>query len=69
MPTKILNYWKKYLPESVFANLYGPTEITVDCTYYIVDRDFADDEPLPIGYACKNTDVLVLDDEDNLKVK
>lgn len=66
MPTKILNYWKKYLPESVFANLYGPTEITVDCTYYIVDRDFADDEPLPIGYACKNTDVLVLDDEDNL---
>lgn len=66
MPTKILNYWKKYLPESVFANLYGPTEITVDCTYYILDRDFADDEPLPIGYACKNTDVLVLDEQDNL---
>lgn len=31
-----------------------------------MDRDFADDEPLPIGYACRNTDVLVLDEQDNL---
>lgn len=66
MPTKILNYWKKYLQKSIFANLYGPTEITVDCTYYIIDRDFADDEPLPIGYPCNNTDILVLDEKDNL---
>ncbi len=66
MPTKILNYWKKHIPNALFVNLYGPTEITVDCTYFIVNRDFIDDEPLPIGFACKNTDVLVLDDEDKL---
>lgn len=66
MPTKHLMYWKKYLQDTVYSNFFGPTETTVICTHYILDRDFADDEPLPIGYACKNTDVLVLDDEDNL---
>lgn len=62
MPNKHLNYWRKYLPECRYANLYGPTEITVDCTYYVVDREFSDDEPLPIGIECKNSDVLILVD-------
>ena len=61
-PTKQFNYWKKNLPKAVFVNLYGPIEITLDCIYYIVDRDFADDEPLPIGFACENTDILLLND-------
>lgn len=65
-PTKQFNYWKRNLPHAVFVNLYGPIEITLDCTYYIVDRDFPDGEPLPIGYPCRNTDVLILDDDDNL---
>lgn len=60
MPNKHLNYWRKHLPECRYANLYGPTEITVDCTYYEVDRDFTDDEPLPIGVPCRNSDVLIL---------
>lgn len=64
MPNRHLNYWRKYLPQCRYANLYGPTEITVDCTYYIVDREFGDEEPLPIGYACKNSDVLVLVDRE-----
>lgn len=66
MPTKQLNYWKKNYPQALFSNLYGPTEITVDCTYYIVDRDFMDDEPLPIGRPCRNSDILILDEEDKL---
>jgi len=60
MPNKHLNYWRKHLPSSRFANLYGPTEITVDCTYYVVERMFSDDESLPIGFPCKNSDVLLL---------
>ena len=63
MPNKQLNYWRRHLPDALFANLYGPTEITVDCTYYIVDREFADEEPLPIGIPCRNSDVLVLNDQ------
>lgn len=60
MPTKQYNMWRKKYPNALFANIYGPTEATVDCTYYIVDREFADDEPLPIGYPCRNTDIFIL---------
>lgn len=68
MPARQLNAWIRRLPDAVFANLYGPTEITVDCTCYIVDRPIQDDESVPIGYACTNTDILVLN-EDNKLVK
>ena len=64
MPMKHLNYWRKRLKNSLFANLYGPTEITVDCTYYIVDKDFHDDESLPIGIPCRNSDVFILNKND-----
>jgi len=67
MPTKHLNYWIDNLDENVlFANLYGPTEITVDCSYYIVERVFQDDEVLPIGKPCRNTDILILNEKNNL---
>lgn len=65
-PTKQFNYWHRHLPQTTFANLYGPIEITLDCTYYILDHDIPDNEPLPIGRPCRNTDVLVLDDDDHL---
>lgn len=66
MPAKQLNVWRSKLPDVAFVNLYGPTEITVDCTYYVVDRDFDDDEYIPIGRPCENMQVLVFNDEDKL---
>lgn len=62
MPNFVLNVWRKHLPKTLFANLYGPTEITDVCSYYIVDREFKDEELLPIGKACKNTELLVFDE-------
>lgn len=66
MPSKQLNYWRKNHPNAIYANLYGPTEITDVCSYYIVDRELADDEPLPIGKACANTEILLLTDHNEL---
>lgn len=63
MPAKHLNYWVKNLTDSLFVNMYGPTEITVISTYYILDRILDDNESVPIGYACKNTGLLVLNSE------
>ena len=65
-PTKQFNYWQENLPDTTFVNLYGPIEITLDCTYYVVNRKFNDSESLPIGYACENTDVLILNDSDQI---
>ena len=62
MPNKHLNYWRKHLPNCRYANLYGPTEITVGCTFYEVKREFSDSDPLPIGFPCRNSDVLILVD-------
>lgn len=63
-PTAQFNYWKRNIPYAKFVNLYGPIEITLDCTYYVVTRELADDEPIPIGHACRNTDIIILNDDD-----
>lgn len=64
MPTKQLNYWIKNLDSSItYANLYGPTETTDICTYYVVDREFSDDQPLPIGKHCDNCNVVIVNEK------
>jgi amino acid adenylation domain-containing protein len=65
-PTKQFNYWKSKLTNTLFANLYGPIEITLDCTYFIVNRDIPDEKPLPIGIPYKNTDILILNENNEL---
>lgn len=65
-PPKHLRRLMELLPRSSFFNLYGPTETNV-CTYYEVPALPADDDrPLPIGYACANTELLVVDAEDRM---
>lgn len=61
MPVKVLNYWREYVQDATYVNLYGPTEITCNCSYYIVDRVFEPDEALPIGVPFRNTQILLLD--------
>ena len=63
MPNTQLNIWRRCLPGRTYANLYGPTEITDVCCYYIVDRPFADADPLPIGKACENMRVVLLTED------
>lgn len=64
MPVKLLNYWRRYLPDANYVNVYGPTELTADVSYYIVDRDFKDNETLPIGIPCINSDIILLGEDD-----
>jgi len=63
MPIKMLNVWRKYFPEAMFVNLYGPTEITCNCLYYIIDREFENTDKLPLGVPFKNEGVLFLNEE------
>lgn len=65
MPNKQLNIWRNYLPNAMYVNTYGPTETTCASTYYIVDREFNDEEPLPIGRPFNNTDILLLGEDMN----
>jgi amino acid adenylation domain-containing protein len=66
MPNSVLNVWRRVLPGARFVNLFGPTEITGTFVYYAVDREFADDEPLPIGKRYDNCDVFLLNEDGGL---
>ncbi len=60
LSAKSINIWKAAAPGAEIVNVYGPTETTVDCCFYRVDREFRDEEPVPIGRACANTQLMVL---------
>lgn len=61
-PTVHFNKWFDHLPSARFVNLYGPIEITLDCTYYEVRDRVPDDQPIPMGRACRNTALLILNE-------
>ena len=65
-PIKQFRLWREACPEAKFFNLYGPTEGTGMCCYYPVTREFADDEVIPVGFPFKNTEILLLKDDNTL---
>jgi amino acid adenylation domain-containing protein len=61
-PIKYLRQLMAEVPHARYYNLYGPTETNV-CTYYAVPELAPDRiEPLPIGKACANSEVFVIND-------
>ncbi|MGN0165300.1 MAG: AMP-binding protein [Lachnospiraceae bacterium] len=66
MPMKHLKEWMDHLPEAMFVNLYGPTEITCNCTYHIIDRNREYEEGIPIGKAFPNERVFLLDEKNRV---
>lgn len=66
MPNTQLNIWRHTQPQCTYANLYGPTEISDVCTYYIADREFKDSDPLPIGKACENMRIIILNEKNEI---
>lgn len=64
MPLKHLKTWMEHLPRAQFVNLYGPTEITCNCTYHILDRSRDYSAGVPIGRPFPNEEVFLLDGED-----
>ncbi len=65
-PIRQFRLWKEALPDARFINLYGPTEATGMSCYYEVDRDFEEGEPIPIGRPFKNTEILLLDENNKV---
>ncbi len=66
MPLKHLNIWMKHLPKTKFVNVYGPTEITCNCLYHIVNRKRKYLDKLPVGIPFKNERVFLLNDKDEI---
>lgn len=63
MPYKCICGWQKHLPDVMYVNLYGPTEITCNCTYHILEKGRDYSLGIPIGKPFPNEDVFMVDDE------
>ncbi len=66
MPLKHLNMWMEKLPNTTFINVYGPTEITCNCLYYIIDNKKKYEDKIPAGKPFPNERVFLLDDENKV---
>ena len=63
MPVRHLNYWRNALPQVRFVNLYGSTEVAGNSCYYVVDREFGEEEILPIGRPFDTARIFLLGDD------
>ena len=60
LPRDILADWMEMYPHIQFTNMYGPTEITVDCSYHILhEKPGKDLLSIPIGKARTNMELYV----------
>ncbi|MDD6674916.1 MAG: AMP-binding protein [Lactimicrobium massiliense] len=61
MPARQLAIWQKYLPDALYVNLYGPSEITCNCTYEVIDHVVQKGEKLSLGKVFPGRKVVLLD--------
>ncbi|MGW7418901.1 amino acid adenylation domain-containing protein [Streptomyces sp. NPDC054813] len=59
LPGALLERLRTAYPDTVFVNMYGPTEATVWATYHVVRGDEGND--VPLGRPLPNSGVLVTD--------
>ncbi|MFG5139566.1 AMP-binding protein [Campylobacter lari] len=61
MPLNQLDIWQKNLPKTEFINLYGPSEILGNCTFYELKKDYyKKGKNIPIGNAFGGQKVFLL---------
>lgn len=67
MPVKQLAVWKRFVPAAEYINLYGPTEITCNCTYFRIPKDTDIEDyarGIPMGVPFPNERIILLDESD-----
>ena len=66
---RVLSELSQLYPHVQLTNMYGPTEITVDCSYYIAHKDNLPTANVPIGKARKNMELFVRQESGELSQK
>ena len=71
-PVDLVHQWQKCVPNAQLFNFYGPTETTIYCTYYEIDRGGEIKSlygMLSIGKPMKNVKAIVVDENCNVLPK
>lgn len=67
LPVDVLRSWMELYPHIQFTNMYGPTEITVDCSFHVIREVPGEDvRSIPIGGPRPNMELFVRCDNGNL---
>ena len=67
LPPETVRHMMQAYPHIQYTNMYGPTEITVDCSYHVIEDIPAEDQlRIPIGKARPNMELFVRDDQGEL---
>ncbi len=67
LPPETVRHLMQAYPHIQFTNMYGPTEITVDCSYHVIEQIPTEDQlRIPIGKARPNMELFVRDEEGQL---
>lgn len=64
----IATEWSNCLPNATIYNVYGPTEDTIFCTYYLLRKDQVNKSHngvLSIGKAMEGTRTIIVDEDNN----
>lgn len=57
---EVVRYWMQQCPGAQLTNMYGPTEITVDCTYHVITEVPGENvAAIPIGRPRRNMEVKI----------
>jgi amino acid adenylation domain-containing protein len=62
-PVKHLRALMLQWPQARFSNVYGPAEVN-QCTFYHFEKPPEEDEPIPLGQVWDNTEMLILNEND-----
>lgn len=67
LPVELARAWQEAAPNSTVENLYGPTEVTVDCVLYRFDAERtpaeAEHGAVPIGYPLPGMSVRIVGED------
>lgn len=66
MPLRQLRIWQKYVPDAMYVNLYGPTEITCNCMYCRIPVPYTGDDALPLGIPFPGRNVMLKDESGHI---
>ncbi len=68
-PLDLVNEWAKCIPNAIIYDFYGPTEATIYCTYYKVERLGNSKQlngMLSIGKPMNGLTAIIIDDQNNI---
>lgn len=66
LPPDVVDAWMQLVPDAQYTNMYGPTEITVDCSYHVIHERPGTEQPIPIGKARTNMELFVRSQDGSL---